>query len=229
MGCGGSKTAAKAGAAPAAAPAATETEGDFKITIENPTGDAGLGLVIQAVEKKYLLVEAIKEEGLIPSWNKANENTPDVQVNAGDFIVVINGKFGDSDAMLAECKATSITLAVKRAPSAAPAAGAPAAEAPAPGAPTAEAPAAEAPAPEEAAAENPSPQAPAAEAAADAPAAEAPAAEAPTAEAPAADAPAAEVPAPEAPVAMEDLGSVSVEPEPTEVGAGASESKMCGC
>merc|ERR550514_2350192 len=103
MGCSGSKTAAKAQASPAAPAAAETSEADFKINIENPTCDTGLGLVIQCPEKKYILVESIKEEGLIPSWNKANENTPDMQVKAGDFIVVINGKFGDSDAMLAEC------------------------------------------------------------------------------------------------------------------------------
>merc|ERR1719409_947362 len=108
MGCSGSKTAAKAAASPAAPPAAAETpEGDFKINIENPTGDAGLGLVVKSQEKKYFLVESIKDEGLFPSWNKANANTPDVQLKAGDFIVMINGKFGDSDAMLAECKAKS--------------------------------------------------------------------------------------------------------------------------
>merc|ERR1711981_1226987 len=119
MGCSGSK-ASKAAASPSAPPAAAETtEADFKIHIDNPTGDAGLGLVIKCPEKKYILVESIKEEGLIPSWNKANENTPEMQVKAGDFIVVVNGKFGESDVMLAECKAKSITLGVKRAPQAA--------------------------------------------------------------------------------------------------------------
>merc|ERR1711959_123828 len=99
MGCSGSKTAAKA-----SAPAPIETtEADFKINIENPTGDADMGLVVQYPEKKYILVESIKEEGLIPSWNKANENTPEVQVKVGDSIVMINGKFGDSDAMMLEC------------------------------------------------------------------------------------------------------------------------------
>merc|ERR550514_777035 len=161
MGCSGSKTAAKAQASPAAPAAAETTEADFKINIENSTGDADMGLVVQYPEKKYILVESVKEEGLIPSWNKANENTPEVQVKAGDFIVAINGKFGDSDAMLAECKAKSVSLAVKRAPQAA----APAEEAPAAQTSATAASAAEAPAAENLAAEAPVAEVAAAEAA----------------------------------------------------------------
>jgi hypothetical protein len=240
MGCGGSKAAAKA-----SAPAPTETtEADFKITIENPTGDAAVGLVVQYPEKKYILVESIKEEGLIPSWNKANENTPEMQVKAGDFIVMINGKFGDSDAMMAECKANSITFGVKRSPpAAAPALEAPVAEAPAGEVQAAEAPAAEAAATAsvaEAPAEAPAAEVPAEAAAAEATAGEAqtaPAAEAaataPAAEAPT-EAPAAEIPAadlgPDSDAILESLqdASVSVEPEPAEVGVVARQSGMCG-
>jgi hypothetical protein len=222
MGCSGSKTAAKAQAAPAAPPAETlGTEGDFKINLENPTSDADLGLVVNCPEKKYILVESIKEAGLVPSWNKTNENTPEMQVKAGDFIVAINGKFGDSDAMMAECKAQSVSLAVKRAPqAAAPAAEAPLAEATATAAPAAEEPAAEPPA-----AEAPVAEVAAADAPADAAAAEAEAPELP-AEAPVNAKAAAAVTSPDS--CLEDA-SVSVEPEATEVGASTSESRMCGC
>jgi len=166
MGCGGSKTAKAS--APSQIP-----EGDFKIILENAAGSESLGATVNFPEKKYILVEAVSEEGLIPAWNKRCENMPEMQMKAGDLIVVVNGVFGNSDLMLAELKSMAITPTVKG--------GAIAAETPAAEAPAAEAPAAEAAAP----------------------AAEAPAAEAPAAEAPAAEAPAAELapPAPQGPAA----------------------------
>jgi hypothetical protein len=205
MGCGGSK-ASKA-SAPAAAPAQTPAqafEGDFKINLENATGSASLGATVNFPEKKYVLVEAVSEEGLIPAWNKASENTPEMQLKAGDAIVVVNGVFGDSDLMMAELKSNAITLAVKRGPI------------------TAEAPAAEAAAP--------APEAPAAEApSAEAPAAEAPAAEAAAlaAEASAAAAPAAEAPAVEAPAVEGADEQSTVQPEDGEMGADAKEERCC--
>jgi len=249
MGCSGSKTAPQAQAASKAAP---ETpEGDFKITVQNTQGEAGLGLVAKFPEKTYILVESVKEEGLIPSWNKANVNTPDVQVNAGDMLVAINGKSGNSDEMLAECKAESITFVVKRAPSPTVAA-----ESPAPEAAAADSPATELPAADGSAAEGPAVEAPAATeaAAAEAPAAEVPpAADAPPAEnlavewaatplaaeapagAPGAEAPATEQaavePAAEPAPTDADLGladtSIGVEPESTEIEPAATGAKTC--
>jgi hypothetical protein len=192
-------------------------EGDFKINLENPSGGESLGAVVEFPETKYILIESLKEEGLIPSWNKGCENTPETQVQAGDLIVVVNGVFGKSDLMLAELKSKVITLTVKRAQpvTGTPAAEAPAAEAPAAaitevpvGAPAAGAPAAKAPSRAEAtptaaeapAAESPAVEAPAADAAA-APVAGAPAEEALVAESPAAEAPLVEVPRAETPAA----------------------------
>merc|ERR1712224_697986 len=140
-GCGGSKQATKAPESKVAAPAqaVAAPEGDFKITIQNPNGGKSLGLVIAYPEKKYILVEGVKEDGLIASWNKNNLNSEEnVQVNEGDMFVAINGVFGDSDAMLAECKTESITLVVKRAVSPGAATGVPAAESKAAGSPAAD-------------------------------------------------------------------------------------------
>jgi hypothetical protein len=276
MGCSSSKSASKA---PAQAATAVP-EGDFKINLENPTGDLGMGVTVQQPEKKYILVEIVKDEGLIPAWNKNNENTPEVQVKPGDLIVVINGKFGNSEEMLAECKTSTITLAVKRAASPAeetvaekleadrpatsgPAAEGPAAETPAAEAEAAEAPLAQAPAAETLAAEASAPvsptaegsqaqqapaantpsagapaeEAPAAQSATEVPIAGAPTVEPPAGEAPAVEAPAeatvAEVPTADVPAAEASTAEafednlVSVDPDPAEMGPGASESQMC--
>jgi hypothetical protein len=236
MGCGGSKTA-KANVK-ADAPATTQgesasqiPEGDFKINLENASGSESLGAVAKFPETKFILIESVKEEGLIPSWNKGCENTPEMQVKSGDLIVVVNGVFGNSDLMLAELKSTAITLTVKRAQSAT---GTPAAEAPAAEAPTAatpEVPAAEAPVAEGVAApEAPAEQTPAAESPAEAPVVEAPATQEPAAVAPAADAPvieaaAVEQPATESPAI--DMSSVTVQAEAGEVDADAKEEKLC--
>jgi len=77
---------------------------------------------------------------LIPSWNKGCENTPEMQVQAGDCIVAVNGVFGNTDLMRAELKSTIICLTVKRGQLAT---GAPAAEVPPAAVPVVDAPATE--------------------------------------------------------------------------------------
>merc|ERR1740130_634066 len=143
MGCSGSKASQATAPAAVKASASQTPEGDFKINLENASGSERLGAVAQFPESKYILIESVKEEGLIPSWNKGCENTPEMQVKSGDLIVVVNGVFGNSDLMLAELKSKTITLTMKRAQSAI---GITAAEAPSaatPEVPTAEAPVAE--------------------------------------------------------------------------------------
>jgi hypothetical protein len=241
MGCSGSK--ASQAKAPAAAQAETPSqipEGDFKINLENVSGSPySLGAVAQFPESKYILIESVKEKGLIPSWNKGCENTPEMQVKAGDLIVVVNGVFGESDLMLAELKAKAITLTVKRGQpaTATQAAEAPASEAAAAATPVAaEAPAVEAPAAEAAVAD-----------AAAAPVAEAPSEEAPVAESTAAEAPVvkvlAETPAAAEPAAVATAAAASEEPavkspavvmpqinvqaEDGEISADAREERLC--
>jgi hypothetical protein len=246
MGCSGSKQASQAPVTSQVASSAPE--GDFKIIVQNPKGDAALGLGVKSLETKYILVESTKEEGLIPSWNRDNANTPEIQIKPGDMLIAINSKFGNCDEMLAECKSMSITLLVKRGSGSAQ----PPAEAPAAEMLAAEGPAAETPA--ETAAENPTSQ-PLAEAAvaevstadatAETPAAEYPAAEpaaaedttnlsalkSPTAEAPGEEqAPMDLAPEPaqtDATLGLSDA-SVSIEPETAEMDPAATGSKVCG-
>jgi hypothetical protein len=244
MGCNGSKTA-QAGT-PVAAKAASPTqipEGDFKINLENATGSESLGAFCQFPDSKYILVERVKEEGLIPSWNKGCENTPEMQVQAWDCIVVVNGVFGNTELMKAELKSKAITLTVKSGqpatgevadvPSVAvPAVGAldehPAAVVPAQVALAAEAPAAAALAEEQAA------EAAAPVSSADAPAVEVPAdasaAEVPVTEPPPSGGPATESPASKAPV---DRSTFNGAPErvfsvqSAEKGTSAEEEQLC--
>jgi len=137
MGCGGSKQQAAA-AAPAKVP-----EGDFKVTLER-TAEETLGLSIVQMTDKTYRVNGVKEEGLVPDWNKKNENTPDVLVKENDLIVAVNDVFGDLEAMQKQLTSQKVTMAIKRPEVAAPATEAPPAEA----APAADAPAADAAAPD---------------------------------------------------------------------------------
>jgi hypothetical protein len=119
MGCTSSKTApAKAAQADAPVVSQAETamlipEGDFKINLENASCSEERGVEAHFPQKKYSVVDSVREPGLISAWNRGKENTPELQVKAGDAIVVINGVFGDSDLMLAEVKSKEITLVVK--------------------------------------------------------------------------------------------------------------------
>lgn len=166
MGCGGSKAKAQ-GQQEAQAPnllqgsAATGDakvcpEGDYKVTLER-SGDADtLGMSIVGNENNAYKIQSLKEEGMVPTYNKTQENTPEQQVKTGDLIVAVNGAFGDLEAMKTQLSEKAVTLTLKRA--AAEAETAPAAtEEAAPAEPAAAEPAAEPPA--EAAAEPAAPPA----------------------------------------------------------------------
>jgi hypothetical protein len=234
--CGGKQSTQ----ANAASKGASDTiEGDFKIEMKNTNVDAELGVEAKYPDNKYILVESVKDDGLIPSWNKANVNTDNL-VNPGDMLVAINGKFGSSDDMLAECKAEFITILVKRAPAPASVPEATVAEKQGAGASAIESPTAENPVTEAPLAEHPVAEVPAAEkAVAEVPAAEDAVAEVPAAEDTVAEVPVSEGPAAEGPAekvtattsADAELGqgdgSVNVEPEQTEVDPTATVEKKC--
>jgi len=113
MGCGGSKSGAAA-AQPAAKP--QPLEGDYKITLERTSDEQTLGLRVVDADS-VLRVEGLKEEGLMPDFIKANENSPDQHVKKGDLIVAVNGISGGTDMVKDELKAKTIVLTIKRAPS----------------------------------------------------------------------------------------------------------------
>lgn len=209
MGCGGSKAKAQGQEAPApnllqgSAPTGDVKvcpEGDYKVTLERSSDADTLGMSIAGnADSNSYKIQALKEEGIAPAYNKTQENAPEQQIKAGDLIVAVNAVFGDLDAMKKQLSEKAVTLTLKRAapePEAAAATSAPA---------TAST--------EEAAAE------PAAEAAAE-PAAEPPAeaAAAPAEEPSTEQAPATDVAAVE-PVAAEQVASGAPDAAPAEVAA----------
>eukprot|EP00929_Paragymnodinium_shiwhaense_P035785 TRINITY_DN19282_c0_g1_i1.p1 TRINITY_DN19282_c0_g1~~TRINITY_DN19282_c0_g1_i1.p1 ORF type:complete len:222 (-),score=62.31 TRINITY_DN19282_c0_g1_i1:289-891(-) len=111
MGCSGSKNAAGAPAAPAAA----APEGDFKLTLERADAAQAMGLLIVAsTDPVGIQVQAVKEDGLVPTYNKQYESTPEQQVKSGDIIVAINSVFGDFELMKKEFEQQKLSLTLRR-------------------------------------------------------------------------------------------------------------------
>eukprot|EP00929_Paragymnodinium_shiwhaense_P054773 TRINITY_DN2744_c0_g1_i1.p2 TRINITY_DN2744_c0_g1~~TRINITY_DN2744_c0_g1_i1.p2 ORF type:complete len:304 (-),score=116.66 TRINITY_DN2744_c0_g1_i1:243-1154(-) len=111
MGCTGSKTASAA----AAAPIVAAPEGDYKLTVERTDAAQSVGLTIVAnSEPAGILVQGLKEEGLVPTYNKQYENTPEQQVREGDVIVAVNAVFGDFEQMKKELEQQKISMIMKR-------------------------------------------------------------------------------------------------------------------
>jgi len=123
MGCGGSK---KAAAAPAEAPVA-----DYKISLERSTDADALGMTVVSDGNGAFKISALKEEGLVPTYNKAPETTPETQVKAGDLILAVNDVFGNLDEMKKQLQQKTVALSLKRQPAAEAAPAAAAEEAPA--------------------------------------------------------------------------------------------------
>lgn len=244
MGCNGSKQQAApapnllqnpepAGAKPAVAP-----EGDYSVVLERSDDAETLGLSI-VDGKGSFTITVVKEDGMVPSYNKKDDTTPEQQVKVGDVIVAVNSAFGDSEAMKKEMKEKTVTLTLKRKAEESPEAAAPVENTPAAeeGAAAADATAAE-PAAAEAAAEPATEPVPADAAAVvdEAAAADVTAAEGATAE-PAADTStevatevvvvAAEPPAERA--ASQDAESIPVDEEPLEVSPEGGKCSVCGC
>eukprot|EP00929_Paragymnodinium_shiwhaense_P111252 TRINITY_DN78_c0_g2_i1.p1 TRINITY_DN78_c0_g2~~TRINITY_DN78_c0_g2_i1.p1 ORF type:complete len:203 (-),score=95.50 TRINITY_DN78_c0_g2_i1:303-911(-) len=114
MGCSGSKNVA---AAPAAAAAPVAPEADFKVALETTEATQPLGLTIVSCAQPAvgILVQTVKEEGLVPTYNKQYESTPEQQVAAGDVIVAVNGIFGDYEQMTKELQQQKkLTLSLRR-------------------------------------------------------------------------------------------------------------------
>lgn len=241
MGCNGSKQQAApapnllqnpepAGAKPAVAP-----EGDYSVVLER-SGDAEtLGLSI-VDGKGSFTITVVKEDGMVPSYNKKDDTTPEQQVKVGDVIVAVNSAFGDSEAMKKEMKEQTVTLTLKRKAEESPEAAAPVENTPAAeeGA-AADATAAE-PAAAEAAAEPATEPVPADAAAVvdEAAAADVTAAEGATAE-PAADTStevavvAAEPPAEAEQSRTQDDEEIPVDEEPLELVPEGGKCSVCGC
>jgi hypothetical protein len=101
-------------AAEGAAPVQEEPAKDFKITLERTSDDQALGLVIVDAAPA-LAVEGLKEDGLVPEFVKANDNTPDQHVKVGDRIIAVNGVSSDLEQMKKELAMKTVVLTMQRA------------------------------------------------------------------------------------------------------------------
>jgi len=125
MGCGGSKAKAQGQEAPApnllqgSAPTGDVKvcpEGDYKVTLERSSDADTLGMSIAGnADSNSYKIQALKEEGIAPAYNKTQENAPEQQIKAGDLIVAVNAVFGDLDAMKKQLSEKAVTLTLKRA------------------------------------------------------------------------------------------------------------------
>lgn len=70
--------------------------------IENPQ----LGIDVKRTPKIALLVKSVNLGGLVDKWNHANP--PHLRVEAGNYIVTVNGISGDAEAMLKECQRENV-------------------------------------------------------------------------------------------------------------------------
>jgi len=73
---------------------------EFQITLDR-TGGLPLGIDVQKALTQRLIIEGVGESGLVASWNASN---PDHKVKLGDYIVEVNGKRGDMEAIVNECR-----------------------------------------------------------------------------------------------------------------------------
>ena len=73
----------------------------FKITIDR-SGGAKLGISVDFGDDSAVLVESINE-GLFKQWNDRNE---EAEVRSGDYLVEVNGIYGNSKRIIDECAET---------------------------------------------------------------------------------------------------------------------------
>jgi len=73
---------------------------EFQITLDR-TGGLPLGIDVQKAANERLIIECVGESGLVASWNASNL---DHQVKSGDHVIEVNGKRGDTEAIVNECR-----------------------------------------------------------------------------------------------------------------------------
>eukprot|EP00929_Paragymnodinium_shiwhaense_P040007 TRINITY_DN20927_c0_g1_i1.p1 TRINITY_DN20927_c0_g1~~TRINITY_DN20927_c0_g1_i1.p1 ORF type:complete len:318 (+),score=66.58 TRINITY_DN20927_c0_g1_i1:76-1029(+) len=125
MGCSSSKNAAGA-----ATPRPNQPLGwDFKVSLERRPGDQlGLSVVVStdvASARSILRVEAIKEIGLVPSFNEAldtstalsssSSKSPSQRIQVGDRVVAVNDVSSDVLRMMKELEQQVVVIAIQRA------------------------------------------------------------------------------------------------------------------
>eukprot|EP00929_Paragymnodinium_shiwhaense_P015980 TRINITY_DN124084_c0_g1_i1.p1 TRINITY_DN124084_c0_g1~~TRINITY_DN124084_c0_g1_i1.p1 ORF type:complete len:246 (-),score=61.01 TRINITY_DN124084_c0_g1_i1:210-947(-) len=90
-----------------------ELNGDYMIGLARTSGLESVGVVVVPMSNKTYKVLEIKEEGLIPDWNKAHERTPFLLVKEKDIILAVNGVSGNVKEMMLEFQQESIHCLMK--------------------------------------------------------------------------------------------------------------------
>lgn len=86
----------------------------FHVTLAKTSADEALGMTLSFPAKNKLRVKALKETGLVITYNSNQLHTPEQQVQPGDDIIVVNGVSGDSDLMLKQLRSQNLVLEVLR-------------------------------------------------------------------------------------------------------------------
>eukprot|EP00927_Polykrikos_kofoidii_P087221 TRINITY_DN9993_c0_g1_i2.p1 TRINITY_DN9993_c0_g1~~TRINITY_DN9993_c0_g1_i2.p1 ORF type:complete len:320 (+),score=55.73 TRINITY_DN9993_c0_g1_i2:97-1056(+) len=87
---------------------------DFEVVLERRLYGETLGLAMSTHNKKLLQVEKLRTKGMIPAWNASHESTPEVQVRIGDWVLAVNGVWGNADLMITEVVQETVRLSIKR-------------------------------------------------------------------------------------------------------------------
>jgi hypothetical protein len=102
------------GASTAGASISIEDPQEWQIFLEKTSG-VSLGITISGKDGKTLLVEGVKDQGLVAAWNERN---PTKAVQANDRIVAINNVCGDQVGSIGlndeATKSTTLTMTIRR-------------------------------------------------------------------------------------------------------------------
>mmetsp|Transcript_37816 Transcript_37816/g.68910 ORF Transcript_37816/g.68910 Transcript_37816/m.68910 type:complete len:192 (+) Transcript_37816:66-641(+) len=75
----------------------------FLVALDRSAGRS-LGVEVDKVDGKTLLITDVSKEGLIPDWNAAvGANSPN-RIKKGDSIIEVNGVHGDASQIAQECR-----------------------------------------------------------------------------------------------------------------------------
>eukprot|EP00929_Paragymnodinium_shiwhaense_P080047 TRINITY_DN41725_c0_g1_i2.p1 TRINITY_DN41725_c0_g1~~TRINITY_DN41725_c0_g1_i2.p1 ORF type:complete len:329 (+),score=41.60 TRINITY_DN41725_c0_g1_i2:73-1059(+) len=114
MGCGAGKHSRRPEAAEEESPDAVD---EFQLTLQRRSKADSLGLlVVDEVDEvdATLRIEAVRREGLVSAFMRANANELDLHFKVGYRIVAVNGVCGDCEAMRNELEEQVVVLTVQR-------------------------------------------------------------------------------------------------------------------
>jgi hypothetical protein len=76
----------------------------FEITLEKVNAAENMGAKISYEDGRQFVITALKDAGMIPTWNSKSGHPADLKVYVNDVIVSVNGVSGDTVKMMEEIK-----------------------------------------------------------------------------------------------------------------------------